>query len=151
MPIKNCKLGKNVKIPYPDLANLYGCEIGDNSFIGPFVEIQKGVKIGKNCRVQSHTFICEGVIIGDNVFVAHGAMFINDLMPGGGREWKIKRAQVNDSAAIGSNATIFPVIIGYGALVGAGAVVIKNVEDFAIVAGNPAKTLRYLPKKWRPK
>jgi acetyltransferase-like isoleucine patch superfamily enzyme len=147
MPIKNCKLGKNVKIPYPDLVNLYGCQIGNNSFIGPFVEIQKGVKIGKNCRIQSHTFICEGVAIEDNVFIGHGVMFTNDLMPGIGRKWKIQYTLVKKYVAIGSGATILPVTIGSNSLIGAGAVVTKNVKDFSVVVGNPAKVLRSLPKK----
>jgi len=147
MPIKKCKLGKNVKILFPELVNLYECAIGDNSFIGPFVEIQNGVRIGKNCRIQSHAFICEGVTIEDNVFVGHGAMFINDVFPGIGRKWLCKKTLVKKFAAIGTNATILPVEIGRGALIGAGAVVTKNIKDFAVAVGNPAKIIKYLPKK----
>lgn len=146
MPIKNCKFGKNVKIPYPDLVNLYDCKVGDNSFIGPFVEIQKGVRIGRNCRIQSHAFICEGVAIEDDVFVGHGVTFTNCLMPACRKGWKMKRTLVKKHAAIGSNATILPVAIGSNTLIGAGAVVTKDIKDFAVVAGNPAKILRYLSK-----
>ncbi len=146
MPVKNCKLGKNVKIPYPELVNIYECTVGDNSFIGPFVEIQKGVKIGKNCRIQSHTFICEGITIEDNVFISHGVVFINDLVPRVGHKWECKSTLVKEYASIGSNATILPVKIGYKALIGAGSVVTKDIKDFAVIAGNPAKIIRFLSK-----
>jgi len=141
MPIKDVKLGKNVKIPYPELVNLYGCEIGDNCFIGPFVEIQEDVKIGKNCRIQSHTFICSKVRIGKNVFIGHGVMFINDRYPvhRDPKDWE--ETIVEDNAVIGSNATILPCKIGKNALVGAGAVVTKDVPPNAIVAGNPARII----------
>ena len=147
MPINNCKLGKNVKIPYPDLVNMYNCKIGSEVFIGPFVEIQKGVKIGDNSRISSHTFICEGVTIGSQVFVAHGVMFINDKLPlANNQNWKLKKTIVKDGASIGSNATILPVTIGKNALIGAAACVTKNVPDNAIVVGNPARILKYKEK-----
>jgi len=141
MPIKNVKLGKNVKIPYPELVNLYGCEIGDNCFIGPFVEIQEDVKMGENCRIQSHTFICSKVRMGRDVFVGHGVVFINDKHPvrRDPKDWE--ETIVEDWVVIGSNATILPCRIGKNALVGAGAVVTKDVPPNAIVVGNPARII----------
>ena len=138
--IKNVKIGDNVKImPF---VNLYGCEIGDNSFIGPFVEIQKGVKVGKNVRIQSHSFLCTGVIIEDNVFIGHGVMFVNDLYPPqfDNKDWKVTIIRKNSS--IGNNSTILPVEIGENAVVGAGSTVTKDVLPSSIIAGNPAKLLR---------
>ena len=138
--IKNVKIGNNVKImPF---VNLYGCEIGDNSFIGPFVEIQKGVKIGKNVRIQSHSFLCTGVTVEDNVFIGHGVMFVNDLYPPqfDDKDWKVTIIRRNSS--IGNNSTILPVEIGENAVVGAGSTVTKDVLPSAIIAGNPAKLLR---------
>ncbi len=142
-------LGKNVKIYH--FVNLYGCEIGDDTRIGTFVEIQKNAKIGKRCKIQSHTFICEGVTIEDEVMVAHGVMFINDRRPAAvnsdGRlqseaDWECIPTLVKKGAGIGSNATIMcGVTIGEGALVGAGAVVTKDVPPYTVVAGNPAKIL----------
>lgn len=141
--IKKCKVGKNVKIPFPDLVNLYECSIGDDSFIGPFVEIQKGVVVGNRCRIQSHSFICEGVIIGNDVSVGHGVMFINDLFPvANDSGWKLKKTIVKDRVSIGSNATILPVVLDEGSLIGAGAVVTKDVPSYSIVVGNPARLLR---------
>ena len=144
------KLGKDVRIF--NFVNLYGCRIGDESRIGTFVEIQKGVVIGKRCKIQSHTFICEGVTIEDAVFVGHGVMFINDPDPRatstdgrlqGEADWTCVPILVKKGASIGSNATILcGVTIGEGALVGAGAVVTRDVPDHAVVAGNPAKILR---------
>jgi acetyltransferase-like isoleucine patch superfamily enzyme len=147
MPIKNVKLGKNVKIPFPELVNLYGCRIGDNCMIGPFVEIQKGVKIGNNTRVQSHSFICSKVIIGKEVFIGHGVMFINDRYPvhKNSKDWQ--KTVVGDKAVIGSNATILPCRIGNGALIGAGATVTCLVEKNRIVAGNPAKVIGIRKKR----
>lgn len=146
------KLGKNVKIF--SFANLYGCEVGDETKIGTFVEIQKDSKIGSRCKISSHTFICSGVAIGDNCFIGHGVMFINDNYPRsvnergeieGEEDWSGRYAQttVEDNVSIGSNATILGgIIIGDGALIGAGAVVTKDIPSKAIVAGNPAKVIK---------
>jgi acetyltransferase-like isoleucine patch superfamily enzyme len=143
-------LGRDVRITHPDLVNLYGCRVGDETRIGPFVEIQAGAVIGKRCKIQSHCFICEGVTIGDEVFVGHGVMFTNDLWPRAtdeagqhlGRDgWTLVPTHVGSRASIGSGAVILPVKIGVGALVGAGAVVTKDVPDYAIVAGNPARVV----------
>lgn len=138
---KNVKIGKRVKIPFPELVNLYGCKLDDGVFIGPFVEIQKGVKVGKGSRIGSHSFLCEGVVVGKKVFVAHGVMFINDKFSDAkGRRWNLRKTYVGDGVKIGSNATILPVRIGKGTIIGAGAVVTKNVAPRSVVAGNPAKS-----------
>jgi len=144
------KLGKNVKIH--KFVNLYGCEVGDNTKIGCFVEIQKNARIGRYCKVSSHTFICEGVTIEDNVFVGHNVTFINDTYPRAtndeGRlqteeDWKVEPILVKKGASIGSGSTILSnVTIGENAIVGAGSVVTKEVPPNTIVAGNPAKILR---------
>jgi acetyltransferase-like isoleucine patch superfamily enzyme len=144
------KLGKDVKIY--NFVNLYGCTIGDRTKIGAFVEIQKNVSVGADCKIQSHTFICEGVTIEDKVMIAHGVMFINDKEPGAVRadgtlqteeDWECIPTLVKEGASIGSNATIMcGVTIGEGSLVGAGAVVTKDVPPWSVVAGNPAKILR---------
>jgi len=146
----NVKLGKNVGLQ--DFINLYGCEIDDDSRVGPFVEIQKNAFIGKRCKIQSHTFICEGVTIEDDAFVGHGVMFINDKYPqstneDGGlqteEDWQVIPTVVKKRASIGSNATILcGVTIGEGAVIGAGSVVTKDVLPGAVVAGNPARTIR---------
>jgi acetyltransferase-like isoleucine patch superfamily enzyme len=146
------KLGKNVRIIC--FANLYGCEIGDESFVGPFVEIQSDVKVGRRVKIQSHTFICSGVTIGDEAFIGHGVMFINDRFPRATNEdgtlqraddWKCEPTVIGRGAAIGSNATILcGVTIGDEAVIGAGSVVTKNVPPRAVVAGNPARILRTL-------
>lgn len=139
MPIKDVELGSNVNIPYPDLVNLYGCRIGDNCFIGPFVEIQKDVTIGKNTRIQSHSFICSKVKIGNEVFIGHGVIFINDKHPVHRNSEDWEETIVEDGVVIGSNATILPCKIGKNALVGAGAVVTEDVPPNKMVIGNPAK------------
>jgi acetyltransferase-like isoleucine patch superfamily enzyme len=136
--------GKHVKVVSP--VNLYGCEIGENSFIGPFVEIQKDSKIGINCKIQSHSFICELVEIGDNCFIGHGVMFINDLFskgtPASGDKTLWKSTMIGNHVSIGSNATILPVSICDNVVIGAGAVVTKNIDKSGVYAGNPAKLIR---------
>lgn len=143
MPIdKTIKLGSGVKIPFPKLVNLYGCTIGDGVFVGPFVEIQKNVVIGKNSRVSSHSLICEGVEVGEDVFIGHGVMFINDLFDSPDiNSWSMKKTAVEDRVRIGSNATILPVKIGKNSIIGAGAVVTHDVPKNSVVAGNPARIL----------
>jgi len=127
-----------MKILHPALCNIYTDEIGEGTIISPFVEIQKGAKIGKRCKVQSHTFICAGVEIGDDCFIGHGVMFTNDLFPKATGKWKLKKTKVADRVSIGSGAVILPVKIGKGAVIGAGSVVTKDVKAFKIVKGNPA-------------
>jgi acetyltransferase-like isoleucine patch superfamily enzyme len=151
------KLGKDVKLS--KFINLYGCEVGDNTKIGAFVEVQKNATIGKNCKVSSHTFVCEGVTIEDDVFIGHSVTFINDSYPrattGSGQmqteaDWKVERTVVKQGASIGSGSTILAnVVIGEKAIVGAGSVVTKDVPPNAIVAGNPAKVLRYITEESR--
>ena len=146
------KLGKGVKLS--KFINLYGCEVGDHSKIGAFVEIQKNAKVGKNCKISSHSFICEGVLIEDNVFVGHGVTFINDSYPRATTEagalqteqdWKVEPTVIKEGASIGSGATILcNLVVGEHSIVGAGSVVTKNVPAYAVVAGNPARTLRVL-------
>ncbi len=147
------KLGKGVKIF--GFTNLYGCELGDDVKVGTFVEIQKGVKIGNRCKISSHTFICEGVTLEDEVFVGHGVMFTNDLLPrattGDGKlqmeaDWECQTTLIKRGASIGSGSTLLcGITIGEGAIIGAGSMVTKDVPPRAVVAGNPAKVLRYLP------
>ena len=149
MPIaESVRLGKDVKVFHTSLVNLYGCTVGDESRIGAFVEIQKNATIGARCKISSHTFICEGVCLEDEVFVGHGVMFTNDLFPRAANEdgspqseadWEVIPTVVRKGASIGSNVTIVAgVTIGMRALVGAGAVVTKDVPDYAIVVGVPA-------------
>jgi acetyltransferase-like isoleucine patch superfamily enzyme len=151
------KLGKNVKLS--KFINMYGCTVGDDVKIGAFVEIQKNASIGNNCKISSHTFICEGVTIEDAVFIGHSVTFINDMYPRatatGGQlqteaDWKVDRTVVKKGASIGSGCTILAnVTIGEGAIIGAGSVVTKDVAPNAIVAGNPAKFLRFVSEETR--
>ena len=143
--IRDVQTGKNVTIIEP--SNLYECILEDNVFVGPFCEIQKGVKIGENTRIQSHTFICELVTIGKNCFIGHGVMFVNDLFKEGKpakdkRQWK--ETIIGDNVSIGSNATILPVKICSNVVIGAGSVVTKDITKPGIYAGNPAKKIRDL-------
>lgn len=153
MPVSNdVKLGNNVKIFHPDFVNLYGCTIGDETKIGTFVEIQKNVVVGSRCKISSHSFLCEGVILEDEVFIGHGVMFTNDLYPRASNEdgslktdtdWDVIKTLVKHGASIGSNATILPgVTIGEKAIVGAGAVVTRDVPDYVVVAGVPARVIK---------
>ena len=149
------KLGRNVKLS--KFINMYGCKIGDDIKIGAFVEVQKNASIGNNCKISSHTFICEGVTIEDNVFIGHSVTFINDMYPrataAGGAlqteaDWKVDKTVVKKGASIGSGCTILAnVTIGENAIIGAGSVVTKDVPPNAIVAGNPAKFLRFVTEE----
>lgn len=152
MPIaKDVQLGRDVRIPHPDLVNLYGCSVGDETKLGTFVEIQGGAHIGARCKISSHSFICEGVTIEDEVFIGHGVMFTNDRYPRattadgrpqGPADWTVEPTRVGKGASIGSNATILCGIdVGAGATVGAGAVVTRDVPAGAVVAGVPARIL----------
>jgi len=151
----NVRVGANVRLF--NFINAYGCEIGDNSRIGSFVEIQKNARIGRNCKVSSHTFICEGVDIGDEVFIGHNVSFINDKFPRAARpdgglqtdaDWTVQPTCVKKGASIGTGATILcGIIIGERAVVGAGSVVTKDVAPGSVVAGNPARPLRADPSK----
>jgi acetyltransferase-like isoleucine patch superfamily enzyme len=147
--IQEVQFGKNVKIVEP--VNLYGCTIADDCFIGPFTEIQKGAVIGSRTRIQSHSFICDLVSIGEDCFIGHGVVFINDLFqegsPAAGDRAKYKATKIGNHVSIGSNATILPVNIADHTVIGAGAVVTKDISEAGIYAGNPAKLIRKLPKK----
>ena len=141
--IINCKIHNTCSIVEP--VNMYGCEVGEGTFIGPFVEIQSGVAIGENVRIQSHSFICSGVTIGHNSFIGHGVMFINDLFQNGGPargdKSKYKNTEIAENVSIGSNATILPVKIVPNVVIGAGSVVTKDILQSGVYVGNPAKKL----------
>jgi acetyltransferase-like isoleucine patch superfamily enzyme len=145
--IKNVRFGEGVKVVEP--ANLYGCEIGDRCFIGPFVEIQNDVIIGPRTKVQSHAFVCEGVTIGSHCFISHGVMFVNDLFryggPAGGDKTKWGRCTIGDHVSIGTGSTVMPVNICSNVVIGAGSVVTKDITEPGIYAGSPAKKMRSLP------
>ena len=151
------KLGKGVRLS--KFINLYGCEIGDETKIGAFVEIQKNAKVGRRCKVSSHTFVCEGVAIEDNVFIGHGVTFINDSYPRATTpegelqtesDWRVEATVIKRGASIGSGATVLSkVIVGENSIVGAGSVVTRDVPPNVIVAGNPARILRPVPSKAR--
>ncbi|MBR0670144.1 acyltransferase [Neoroseomonas soli] len=151
MPLTNVQLGAGVVVTHPDLVNLYGCSVGAGTKIGPFVEIQKNSTVGAQCKISSHSFICEGVTIEDEVFIGHGVIFTNELFPRATTatgamkteaDWTVVPTLVRRGASIGSNATIIAgVVVGRGALVGAGAVVTRDVPDHAIVAGVPARVV----------
>ena len=132
-------MNDNVIIPHPQLVNIYGCELGDGVFVGPFVEIQKDVNIDDDTRISSHTFICEGVDIGKDCFIAHGVMFVNDKYTEDKKDWILRKTKIGNNVRIGSNATILPVTIGDNVVIGAGAVVTKDIPSNSVVKGNPAK------------
>ena len=151
------RLGEGVRIYHPELVNIYGATIGDHTRIGPFVEIQRGAIVGARCKIQSHVFIPDGVIIEDEVFIGHGVMFINDSFPRAANEdgslqteadWKVEKTRICKGASLGSGVTILSnVTVGEGALVGAGSVVTKDVPPHTIVAGNPARVMRSTKEK----
>lgn len=151
--VRNIVCGKAVKIVEP--VNLYECELGDGCFVGPFVEIQRGVRLGRRTKVQSHSFICEMVVVGDDCFIGHGVMFVNDLFadgrPAGGRRELWRATRVGNRVSIGSNATILPVSICDGVVIGAGAVVTRDISLPGVYAGNPARLLRALVDANLPK
>jgi acetyltransferase-like isoleucine patch superfamily enzyme len=144
--IRDVEFGEGVTVVEP--ANLYGCRIGDGTFVGPFVEIQSGAVIGRNCRIQSHAFVCDLVVIGDDCFVSHGAKFINDLFAGGGPargdRSKYGSTVLGDRVSVGTNATILPVTICDDVVIGAGAVVTRDITEPGVYAGNPERLVRPL-------
>ncbi len=145
MPIaESCRLHKTVRVFIPDLVNMYGCTVGKNTTIGPFVEIQSDVEIGENCAIQSHSFICQYIHVGDNVFIGHGVIFTNDRNSRSHNDdWVAEHTYIHDNVSIGSGAVILPgVTLGAGCVVGAGAVVTKSVKPYTSVVGNPARELK---------
>ena len=140
------KIGKNVQIYNPDQVNIFGCEIGEGTFIGPFVEITRGVVVGKDCKIESHSFLCTALTIKDEVFIGHGVMFTNDLYPRVDRQVIYIPTVVEKGASIGSNATLVAgITIGEYAVIGAGAVVCKDVPPYSIAVGNPARVVKSFP------
>lgn len=154
MPIDcTVSLHPTAMIRHPDLVNLYGCHIGAGTMIGTFVEIQAGVEVGANCKIQSHSFLCSGVIIEDEVFIGHGVTFTNDLYPAAtnangnpqnAADWECRPTRIGRRASVGSGATILPVVVGEGALIAAGAVVTRDVPPYAIVGGVPARIIGHV-------
>lgn len=142
--VRGVTFGENVTIVEP--VNLYECTLGEKCFVGPFVEIQRGVTVGKRCRIQSHSFLCEGVTIGDDCFISHGARFVNDRFadggPAGGDRSKWEATRIGDHVSIGTNATVLPVTICDHVVIGAGAVVTRDITEPGVYAGNPARRLR---------
>jgi len=140
--IEECALGQDVIVYHPDLVNLYDCAIGAGSSVGPFVEIQRGAVVGANCKICSHAFICGGVTIGDRVFVGHNVTFTNDLYPIVTGQYLLRQTIIENDVSIGSGATLLPVHVGQGAIIGAGAVVTRDVPAWAVIVGNPARVVR---------
>jgi UDP-2-acetamido-3-amino-2,3-dideoxy-glucuronate N-acetyltransferase len=142
--VERCELGEGVILYQPELLNLYDCNIGAGTSIGPFVEIQRGVTIGDSCKISSHSFLCGGVTIGDRVFIGHGVMFTNDLFPALDHTPFIRKTQIGNDVVIGSGSTLLPIRVGEGAIIGAGSVVTRDVVAWTVVVGNPARAIAWL-------